>query len=711
MGADLRLVSIVSTEILSPYRPGSVAGAGVPSKAGESWTGTLPLQPRLAVAGGSLEGRVLGPDGTPLPNAPVQISEASTDDLSGETFAASTTVVTTDANGTFFVEFVRKQDARPFRIDSFDAVTGSKGYAVGSIHTNGEIVHVDVVLQGRGTVRGRVIDGTGVPLAKAIVRCASTTDSSYRTAQYSAADGTFMFTSVPVGTVQLQAEDPATRRLAAATALLGAPGGTATAQLVLTSMPRTSVTGSVLQGANSRPYPGLYVAAYSPAAAGDGYDGVRTTGEDGTFVFSSIPAGAVRFEVFDASISQYPVLVQVVTLRADQPASLQLVVPETVKQYGSVQGTVRIVVGGVAAPSAATIVYLSDSGLRTTTGSDGSYRLDGVPVGTVRVTAFLPSSGRSVSTDATVQSGLTSAADLLFPGASTLGTVTGTVVDEIGAPRADAAVEIWDAGPPVRLISSARSAGNGTFTLTNVPLGTTRIQATSPETRSGRVIRNAGAASVTIPSAGGSASVTIALRGFVDISGRVIARVRDVSGNLHDNPVYAPVQLASARFDGSLPSDPAADPTNPEQGRIFEDGPSPYATVSTDPGTGTFSFQAAHGGRLVVTAKNAFYGDKSVDFGTVVGDTSRGPIDIVFDGNLGTVDGYLYDPAGAPLGAHPVTLDVGWKDPLRSVTRPDGYFVFPSPSRSARDSTVRSAGSPGSPRRMGASPRPPRAPG
>jgi hypothetical protein len=677
VGSDPRLVSIVSTEILSPYRPGSAAGAAVSSAAGESWTGEIPLQARLAVAGGSLEGRVLGPDGTPLSNAPVQISESSTDDLSGETFAASTTVVTTDVTGTFFVEFVRKQDGRPFRIDSFDAITGSKGYAVGSIHTNGEVVHVDVVLQGRGTVRGMVTDGKGVPLAKAIVRCASTTDSSFRTAQYSAADGTFVFSSVPVGTVQLQAEDPATRQLAAATALLGAPGGTVRTQLVLTSMPRTSVAGTVLHGANSKPYPGLYVAAYSPAAAGDGYDGVRTTGADGIFSFSSIPAGDVRFEVFDASISRYPVLVQGVTLQADQPVSLQLVVPETVKQYGTVQGTVRINVSGAVVPAAATVVYLNDSGLRTTTGTDGTYRLDGVPVGTVRVTAFIPSSGRSVSTDATVQNGLTSVADLLFPGTSTLGTVTGTVVDQSGAPRADAAVEIWDADPPLKLISSARSAGNGTFTLTDVPIGTSRIQATSPETRAGRVIRNAGAVSATILSAGGSASVTIALRGFVDITGRVIARVRDVNGNLHDNPVFAPVQLASARFDGSLPSDPAADPTNPEDGRIFEDGPGLYATVSTDPSTGTFSFQAAHGGRLTVTAKNAFYGDKTFDFGTVLGDTSRGPIDLLFDGNLGTVDGFLYDSAGTPLAVQPVTLEVGWKDPLQAVTHPDGYFVFP----------------------------------
>ncbi len=671
---DPRHVVLVSGTVISPFRPGDVVGTNVPGRDGALWNGTLPIVTRLSLPGGTVSGRVIGPDGTPLANAPVRLSEAATDDLSGEVFQATTSVTTTDAAGGFFFDYVRKQDGKPFRIDSFDAITGSKGYAVGSIRTQGQTVQVDVVLQGRGTVQGTVVDGGGSLLPGMIVRCSSGTDGGFRTAQLSDANGAFSFASVPVGNVQLQAEDPLTNRTAFATAVLGAPGAVATKELVLAQLPRTSLRGTVLHGSDGSPYPNVYVAGYGQLGE---YFGVRLTGADGTFAFASAPAGNARLELFDPASSTGSLLVQAVTLVADLPAEVTLTVTETTPRYGSIAGVVRRTVAGVPVPAPGLVVFERSSGLRTTSSSDGSYRLDGAPVGNDTVVALDPSTGRSVSAQVGVQENLTSTADLLFADAS-LGSIAGVVVDQQGMPKSGVAVAIYDEGPPIVLVAHSVTAADGSFTLLDLPPGPHRVQATFAEQRGAISLRNAGASTVIVPGPGTTVSTTIQLRGWLTVTGRVIARVRDRDGVLHDNPVFAPVELQTSRFtDGQHNPDP-------EVGPLYVDGPSAYTTQSTDPESGTFRFDDVRGGPVRLVVRNPFYGDRELDLGFVQGDSSRGPLDVVFEGNIGVVDGYLFDADGTPVVGGSVTLSgaPGFTD-FEARTRPAGpsndagYFVFP----------------------------------
>lgn len=672
--ADPRHLTLVSETVISPFRPGEAVGTGIPAQDGSVWSGAVPITPRLVQPGGTVAGRVIGPDGTPLPNAPVRLSESATDDLTGEVFAATTSVTRTDATGAFYFDYVRKQDGRPFRVDSFDAITGSKGYAVGSVRTQGQTVQVDVVLQGRGTVKGTVVDGTGAALGGVIVRCASENDPGFRTAQLSRSDGGFTFTSVPVGAVRLQAEDPRTNRTAYATVGLSAPGGVAERQLVIAQLPRTSLRGVVRHGRDGSPYEGVHVAGYGQLGE---YFGVRQTGSAGSFSFESAPAGNVRLEVFDVFVSSAPVLTQTVTLVADQPAEVTLTVEEAPPRFGAVAGTVRKVVGGAPVPAPGVVVFVQSTGHRTTTVADGTYRIEDVPIGAQTVTALDPATGRSVSGSATIQHELTSPLDLQFAD-GTLGRVVGTVVDQQGRPKGGVVVEIVDEGPPVTVPFRAATAADGSFTLLNVPPGTYRVQATFGETRGGRTLRNAGAATVTVPGPGAAGQTAIQLRGWVTVSGRVVARVRDRNGELHDNAVFAPVELHSARF-----SDGTSNP-DPEAGPIYRDGPSLYATVNTDPETGEFRFEDVRGGPIKVVAKNPFYGDRAYAFGFVQGDATRGPVDVVFDGNLGIVDGYLFNADGSPIvGGHLTLTGAGPFDVIEATTRPAGpangagYFVFP----------------------------------
>ncbi len=673
-GSDPRHLILVSETIISPFRPGDVVGTNVPARDGSVWSGTLPITPKLSLPGGTVAGRVIGPDGTPLPNSQVRLSESATDDLSGEVFAATTSVTRTDATGAFFFDYVRKQDGKPFRIDSLDAITGSKGFAVGSIRMQGQTVQVDVVLQGRGTVTGTVVDGSGVPLSGIIVRCSSENDPGFRTAQLSRANGAFSFVSVPVGAIRLQAEDPTTKRTAYATVALSAPGAVADRQLVIAQLPRTSLRGVVLHGRDGSAYSDVYVAGYGQLGE---YFGVRQTGADGKFSFDSAPAGNVRLELFDTSISQGSIFVQTVTLIADQPAEVTLTIVETTPSYGSVAGVVRKVAGGAPAPAAGIVVFARNTGLRTTTAADGAYRLDGVPVGQQTVSALDPATGRSVSGSTGVQQDVTSTLDLQFADTS-LGSVVGVVVDQQGQPKSGVNVQIFDEGPPITVVAQSATAVDGSFTLLNVPPGAHRVQATIPEQRGSVTLRNAGAVSVTVPGPGAAARTTIQLRGWATVTGRVIARVRDRNGDLHDNPVFAPVELLSSRFSDGLNT------PDPESGPLYRDGPSPYSTVNTDPETGAFRFENVRGGAIRVVARNPFYGEKTQDFGFVQGDTSRGPVDLVFDGNLGVVDGYLFNADGTPIvGGHLTLTGEANLGMLEATTRPAGssngagYFVFP----------------------------------
>ncbi len=639
---------------------------------GRAWSGELPVVPRLDLEGGEVEGRVLGPDGAPLANVDVRLSEAATDDLSGRSFEATTATSRTDGLGAFAFDFVRRQDARPFRVDAIDPATGSKGWAAGSIRRGGELVHVDVALLGRGSVRGVVVDGAGAGVPGAIVRCSSAVDS-YRSSLYSAADGSFSFASVPIGTLQLQAEEPQTRETTWASTRLEAPGASTEMTLVLSARPRARLSGRVVTG-DGLAVVGAWVAGYGETGE---YFGARQTPEGGAFLFESAPAGAVRLEVFDGR-SRSPALVQGLTLQADGVHDVTLVLATVTPRYGAVAGVVRRLLGGVASAVAGAPVWVADSGTRTTSGADGSYRLDDVPVGQTSVRTLLPSSGRAVSTSVTILEGATTTADLLFSDTS-LGSVRGTVVDQAGQPRANALVEIWDEGPPLALVAGTRSGGDGAFLLERVPPGSWRIQATAAETRDGVALRNAGSATVTLPGPGASATATLALRGFVDVSGRVVARVRDRNGELVESPVYCTVEVAAGSFSGDLPGDPATG-DDPERGRIFGDGPGPAGSAKTDPSTGAFRFRHVHGGPIRIVAKNPFYGERAVDLGFVKGDAARGPVDVVFDGNLGVVDGFLLDPSGAPLPAARVTLTPlgsSFGDPIEATTAADGSFLFP----------------------------------
>ncbi|MEU7870443.1 carboxypeptidase regulatory-like domain-containing protein [Dactylosporangium sp. NPDC049140] len=147
----------------------------------------------------------------------------------------------------------------------------------------------------------------------------------------------------------------------------------------------------------------------------------------------------------------------------------------------TVAGTVRTPAG---APIAGATVHIGSSS--ATTGADGWYAIGGVPFGDVTVTASR--NGYQTATQTvTVRAGNRSTVPLTLASTSTVGSVTGTVLDQAGRPLAGVTLTVRDGD---QAIATGTSSGDGTFTVAAVPVGEgyTLVAATpglDPATRTG----------------------------------------------------------------------------------------------------------------------------------------------------------------------------------------------------------------------------------
>ncbi|GBC99456.1 Protein TolB [bacterium HR17] len=148
-----------------------------------------------------------------------------------------------------------------------------------------------------------------------------------------------------------------------------------------------------------------------------------------------------------------------------------------------------------------------------TTGSDGTYRIEGLPNATYEVTASAPQHSSVTKTGIVVRPGQeTTGVDFQLPGSP--GTITGQVVDSQtnqGVPNA--LVEVLSGNTVVK---TATTDSQGNFTVTDVPVGTYTVQASASNYKPNSVT------GVQVPTAG-TVTVTIALARAQpgSISGRV----------------------------------------------------------------------------------------------------------------------------------------------------------------------------------------------
>jgi len=139
---------------------------------------------------------------------------------------------------------------------------------------------------------------------------------------------------------------------------------------------------------------------------------------------------------------------------------------------GSIRGTVYIL--GTTTPIKGTTVSIPNSGFTSTTGDDGKYSLDNVPVGTYTVTALATGYNSESASDVTVSANTVTTKNFsLEPVTTTTYTLLGVVKDEAGTPIGSALVEIVDGN------LSDNTDPDGSYSISEVTPGVYDIRASA----------------------------------------------------------------------------------------------------------------------------------------------------------------------------------------------------------------------------------------
>lgn len=158
---------------------------------------------RLGEAGGMVEGVVLAAHGAPVPAATVIIGSGATTGLRASPSVGAPplpALVHTDADGRFRAVGV-SPGTQPVRVRAAEFAPWAGTCEVFAAATTS----MPVVLQQGGAVRGTVRDGTGAPVAEALVAIGTIPDFGYCRTR-SAADGGFELTGLAAGECELRVE-------------------------------------------------------------------------------------------------------------------------------------------------------------------------------------------------------------------------------------------------------------------------------------------------------------------------------------------------------------------------------------------------------------------------------------------------------------------------------------------------------------------------
>lgn len=417
------------------------SAATVPSGGGVTDVGVISLQSVI----GRVTGTVFSPRGVVVPGARVSI-------LSG----ADRRSVNADVNGVYQVDSMPPGVVTVF---ATDIATGLRGRSAARLSENGTAV-IDITMTAAGTLQGTVSTVDDVPAGTNISvgltgpsRLSTTTDllSDYR------------FDFLPLGIYTVNAIDAEGNRGRTSAALTG------TNQVIdadIRYLGRGSVD-VVVEDATGVLVPDVNVALSSRSVFGG-----RTssqTGALGAIRFDNIFVGDFDVAATDTASDLGGFAQGTVDAEGDLTS-----ITITLEPAASLTGSVFEVDG--VTPAAGVAVELSPSGRRMTTGTDGVYRFDALPLRSYIIDVSAGNGDRQRVVSNLQTAGETVTQNLVLNG---LGRVNVTVVDGTGMPVPQAQVEITSQ-TPFGGTQRARSNIDGVAVFENVLAGAFTAAAMDP---------------------------------------------------------------------------------------------------------------------------------------------------------------------------------------------------------------------------------------
>ena len=639
-----RLLRVVFNNPLSPYAtPVNLTVARIKSAAGETLASAqLAVQITVTTPGEQVSGVVIGPDGQPVPFAQVTLHESDFCVVcDNQCNSHQTAIVKADSQGHYLFDYVR---ARPECGDSFglsaaDPASDEVGVATGRVRFIAQTARLDVLMLGRGTIRGHVAYDDGTLPANPQVVAYSPVFREWGNPTIDAY-GNYSVSNVPVGTITLSASD-GQGKFVITTLAVPTSGSVVDYDLIILRVPPNPVQTGQVRGQVVRPDGTTPVVLAWVSLYVDGnLIGVQRSDAAGNFDFGTVPAGQAEIDTFENETGQSGVQV-FFQVNPDQVNQVKLTMNPN---RGAVEGHVYRQTGSTITPLTGAVVWVEGQPFKTFTDSQGFYHLDGVFTGTWQVFAADLVNQVSVSQAATIEAeGATATRDLYFHTQLPSG-FSGQVLGFDGSPVAGAVVHI--AAGSLNWWAETSTDATGTFSFPGLVPGSYGVHAYLGQA--------GGTAVAVIRFPGDTPFVTIRFKAGT-IKGLVQAK--DANGQVTGLVATVTYRTTVVR-EGLLGL--ALDPT----------------TIQTAP-DGTFEIDNVLAGPYQISAYNSFYGSQTVS-GQIVnqGEVQNQTLTFQLNGP-GTIKGIVLDQDGVtPAAGASVHLAHPAFSAYDLTTGADGSFEF-----------------------------------
>jgi len=639
-----RLVFLSLARPEGPYIPNTLTVSGMSDRQGRPGaTETLAVGARVKDAGAVVSGRVLNADGTPVSTGFVTYMN-QVDWTCNNPSQGALAAIPLAGDGRYEIRYVRQDNCgAPFQLLTVDPVSGSLRTLTSYVRSAGEQIVLDVVLFGRGSVKGVVLQN-GMAVAGANVAAFSGTDPRVGGNATTDAEGRYTINGMTVGTVTVRAAKGLS--IGQAAGRVERAGNTAVIDVNLESE-TVRISGKVtkLENGKSTALPGVYVYYYL-----GGYGapmGFAQTDAAGDYVLAGLPAGAYTVQAAlnqrdRASVSG------ISAPRADIVHNLIIAIAPP-EGFGTVTGVVKLPGGQ---PAGGVVVAVGDRGVLSDE-TTGAFTIPGVAVqANQTVTARTRDGLRSGSTTFSIfQAGQQVTTSITLSG---LGSIVFTVLDPANQPIQGILVRRLEACADPCGCAVGSTDAQGRVRFNNVGLGGMAVQAI--RTGAGAVDVVSGVASVTRD--GEESFAVLRFNG----AGTVVGKVLNPDGT----PSFgADVALTSTYFynDGATTCG-------------LTQGVSHRARTDQ---SGEFRFTGVNVGAVSVTASQPFFPTQVGQSGTLGAHGQEVRFDLKL---VNTISGELRGTVLLPDGVTPAGagVDVSATGPLPEVvvkTNDQGFYRFP----------------------------------